>query len=64
MPRMLRSTGTPACDARYSARMQRRSTSAFIFIRSARAPSVGGDRPLDLVEDPVAQVVGATSTLR
>ena len=32
MPRTLSSTWTPACEAAYSARMQRPSTSAFIFI--------------------------------
>ena len=50
MPRTLRSTGTPACEARYSARMQRASTSEFIFIaiRASLAGLVRGDRALDL----------------
>ena len=44
----------------YSARMQRPSTSAFIFIaiRAGRLRRVRGDRPLDLGEDAVAQLVG------
>ena len=32
IPRTLRSTRTPACEARYSARMHSPSTSAFIFM--------------------------------
>jgi hypothetical protein len=38
IPRTARSTCTPACDASYSALMQRASTSAFIF-RAMRACS-------------------------
>ena len=40
--------------------MHARSTSEFIFmrIRAGRALAVRGDRPLDLLEDPVAHVRG------
>ena len=46
MPRMLRSIGTPACEAWYSARMQRLSTSELIFIaiRAGRPSWWAGDR--------------------
>ncbi len=66
MPRMFRSTGTPACEARYSAEMQRRSTSelSFMAIRAWRpswcAATVASISPIIASR----RNVGAVSTLR
>ena len=50
IPRTLISTSTPACEARYSARIEGASSSEFIFrrIRAGRRGRVRLDRPLDL----------------
>ena len=66
MPRTLRSTGTPACEASYRAWMQRASTSEFIFsaIR-ASSPATWAATVRSISETiPSRIVVGETSTLR
>ena len=67
MPRMLRSTGTPACDARYSAWMQRAVDERVHLHRDARrlaAPRAR--RPCRSISSMIAsrRKSGATSTLR
>ena len=66
MPRTLRSTGTPACAARYSARMQRRSTSAFIFIamRASRPSLCAATVRSIWLRIPSRRNVGAMSAAR
>src|SRR4051812_6241351 len=66
MPRMLSSTGTPACEARYRARMQRRSTSAFIFIamRASRPSRLAWTVRSICSRIPSRRNVGATSASR
>ena len=66
IPRMLRSTGTPACDARYSARMQRRSTSelSFIAMRAGRPSSCAATVRSISAIIASRRKLGATSSLR
>ena len=66
MPRTLRSTCTPACEASYSAWMQAASTSEFIFsaIR-ASSPARWASTVASISSTMRSRiVVGATSTLR
>ena len=58
--------GTPACDARYSARMQRRSTSelSFIAIRAGLPSSCAATVRSISAIIPSRRKLGATSTLR
>ena len=56
MPRTIRSTFTPACEAWYSSWMKCRSTSEFILkIRCPRRPGLPGllDLALDQVDQPL-----------
>ncbi len=66
MPRTLRSTRTPACEAAYSARMQRPSTSEFIFmaIRAGRSGEWAAIVRSICSTMPSRRWSGAISTLR
>ena len=67
IPRTINSIFTPACDAWYSARIMRLSTSAFIL--KIRCPALPFARVLDLAVDQCLEARragsrGATSSLR
>ena len=66
MPRTLRSIGTPAWEARYSASMQRWSTSEFIFMRMrACLPAACAATVRSISSSNGSRIAsGATSTLR
>ena len=66
MPRTFRSIGTPACDARYSASIERWSTSEFIFIamRASSPRSCAFTVASISPRMPSRMCAGATSTLR